>query len=111
MPAESVTAVETVTVYIVFSICPLVINTAWLPEQVERVQPGLIDVMFVVLIVVQSIFSFQLMVTLLSRTISVAPFIGMVELTVGAVLSIVTVFPAEGVSALLDESVALLWIV
>ena len=84
------------------------INTAWFPEQVESVQPGLFEVMFVVFTVEQSRFSLQLIVTLLFKVISVTPFAGMVELTVGVVLSIVTVFPVAGVSMLLEESVALL---
>ena len=83
-------------------------NTAWLPEQVESAHPGLSEVIFVALTVEQSTISFQLMVTVLFKVISVAPFAGIVVLTAGAVLSIVTVFPAAGVSMLLEESVALL---
>ena len=73
---------------------------------VESVQLGLVDVMLVVVTVVQFTFSDQLIVTLLFNATPVAPFVGTVELTVGAVLSTVTVLPAAGVSTLLDESVA-----
>lgn len=51
------------------------------------------------------------MVTGLFRVILAEASAGVVELTTGAVLSIVMVFPAEGVSTLDDESEALLWIV
>jgi len=78
----------------------------------ESVQPlPLLMVMFVVLTVVQFTFSDQLIVTIPFNATPVAPFTGTVELTVGAVLSTVTVLPAPGVSTLLDESVALLLIV
>ena len=60
---------------------------------------------------VNSTFSLKLTVTLLFNVIPVAPFVGTVELTEGAVLSIVIVLPVAGVSTLLEESVALLWIV
>lgn len=82
-----------------------------MPEHVESVQPPPLIVTFVVLTVAQFTFSDQLIVTLLFNEIFVAPFAGAVELTVGAVLSIVTVLPAAGVSTLLDESVARLLIV
>ena len=59
----------------------------------------------------QFTFSDQLIVTVLFNAIFVAPLAGIVELTVGAVLSMVTVLPATGVSTLLVESVALLLIV
>ena len=77
----------------------------------ESVQPlPLFMVMFVVT-VVQFTFSDQLIVTLLFNATPVVPFAGIVELTVGAVRSTVTVLPAPGVSTLLDESKALLFIV
>ena len=82
------------------------VNTAWLPEQVESVQPGLVDVIFVVLTVVQSTFSLQLMVTLLFKVTPVAPLVGTVVVTVGAVLSMVMVLPAPGISTLVFVSVA-----
>ena len=47
--------------------------------------------MFVVLTVVQFTFSDQLIVTLLFNATPVAPFAGTVELTVGAVVSTITV--------------------
>ena len=87
---------------------PLVVNTAWLPEHVDSVQPGLVEVIFVVLTVPQLTFSVQLIVTLLFKATPVEPFAGTVVVTVGAVLSMVTVLPAEGVSILLLVSVALL---
>jgi hypothetical protein len=92
------TAVVTFTLYVVESSCPLVRNIAWLPEQVDSNQPGLSDVTFVVLTVKQSIFSSQLMVTELLIVIPVAPSAGIVELTEGAVWSIVTDMPADGIS-------------
>ena len=67
------------------------VKTAWLPEQVEAAHPGLVEVIFVVLTVAQSMFSFQLMVTLLFKVTPVAPPVGMVELTEGAAVSTVTV--------------------
>lgn len=67
--------------------------------------------MFVVFTVAQSTFSFQFIVTFESGATSVAPFAGVVELTDGAVLSIVTVLPAPGVCTFDDVSVALLWMV
>jgi hypothetical protein len=89
----------------------LAVNTAWLFEQVESVKPlPLLMVIFVVLTVEQFTFSDQLIVTLLFKATPVAPLAGTVELTVGAVLSIVTVLPAVGVSTLLVESVARLFI-
>ena len=60
-------------------------------EHVESVQPGLVDVIFVVFTVVQFTFSDQLIVTLLFNAMPVAPFAGTVELTVGAVVSTITV--------------------
>ena len=60
-------------------------------KQVESVQPGLVDVMFVVLTVEQFTSSDQLIVTLLFNVTPVAPFAGNVELTVGAVVSTNTV--------------------
>ena len=69
------------------------VNTAWLPEQVENVQPGLVEVILVVLTVEQLISSSQLMVTLLLRVTPVAVSVGMVELTWGGVVS-----PPEGIS-------------
>jgi hypothetical protein len=75
----------------------------------ENVQPGLSDVIFVVLTVEQSTSSFQLIVTLPSNPTPVAPSEGFVDETPGAVLSTVTVLPAEGVSILPEASVALLW--
>jgi hypothetical protein len=110
-PAASCTAVVTFTVYVIYSPCPPVLNTAWLPEQDESVQTGLSDVMFVVFTVAQSTASSQLIVTLLFSATPVAPSAGVVEDTEGPAVSIVTVFPAEGVSTLLPESVALLWMV
>ena len=59
----------------------------------------------------QSIFSLQFTVTLLFIVIPIEPFSGAVLFTTGAVLSMVIVFPAEGVSALLPVSVARLCIV
>jgi hypothetical protein len=56
--------------------------------------------------VAQSTFSFQLIVTVLFKATPVAPSAGMVELTFGAVLSTVTVLPADGDSTLLEESIA-----
>ena len=94
--------------YVVNPACPLVVNTAWLPLQVDSVHPGLVEVIFVVLTVEQSMFSFQLMVTVLFKATPVAPFAGMVVLIAGPVLSTVTVLPAPGVSMLLEVSVALL---
>ena len=79
--------------------------------QVDNVHPGLDDVIFVVLTVVQSIFSLHVIVTLLSMATPVAPFAGAVEIIRGAVLSMVTELPADGASILPAESVALLWIV
>jgi hypothetical protein len=79
-------------------------------EHEENVHPGLVDVMFVVLTVAQSTFSFQLIVTLLFNAMPVAPLAGIVELTAGDVRSTVTVLPAAGVSTLADVSVARLLI-
>jgi hypothetical protein len=109
---ESLIPVAAVTVYTVTLVCPLVVNTAWFALHEALVHPttGLI-VTVVVETVVQSTISDQLMVTLLFKATAVAPFAGTVELTAGAVLSMVTVLPAAGVSTLLDESVALLLIV
>ena len=84
------------------------VNTAWLPEHVESVHPGLVEVIFVVLTVPQLIFSVQLIVTLLFKATPVAPFAGTGVVNVGAVLSMDTVLPAEGVSILVFVSVALL---
>jgi len=81
---------------------------AWLPEQVSSVHPGLSDDTFVVLTVEHLIFSFQLMVMLLFKVTFIAPSAGFVDITAGAVLSTVTVCPAEGVSILPSWSVALL---
>ena len=86
------------------------VNTAWLALQSNNVQLGLVEVILVVLIVEQSTFSFQFMITLLFKVTPVAPFAGIVVVMVGAVLSIVTVLPVPGISILLDVSVALLWI-
>jgi hypothetical protein len=82
---------------------------AWGPLQLSRVQPeaGLI-VIVVALTVVQSTFSFQVIVTLLFRATPVAPSAGTVVLTEGPDRSTVTVIPAPAASTLLDESVALL---
>jgi len=78
----------------------------------ESVHPlPLLIVILVVLTVVQSTFSFQLIVTLLFSATPVAPFAGTVELTDGPVLCTVTVLPAAGASTLVDESVARLLIV
>jgi hypothetical protein len=101
------TEVLTVTVYVVELACPLVVNTTWLPEQLESAHPPPSIVMVVVLTVVQSRFSLQLIVTLLLSVTPVAVLAGVVESTVGRVLSTVTVLPVAGVSVLLDESVAL----
>jgi hypothetical protein len=60
-------------------------------EHVENVQPGLVDVMFVVLTVAQFTFSLQVIVTALFSVIPVAPFTGTVLVTVGAVVSTITV--------------------
>jgi hypothetical protein len=110
-PAVSVTAVEIFTLYVVDTFCPLVLKTAWLPVQFESVHPGLFDVIFDVLTVPQLMFSSQIIVTLLSTATLIAPSNGDVELTDGAVLSTVTVFPVPGVSRLLAVSVALLRII
>ena len=61
--------------------------------------------------VVQFTFSDQLIVTVLFNATPVALLAGIVELTIGAVLSIVTELPAAGVSTLLDESAARLLII
>jgi hypothetical protein len=61
-------------------------------------------VMFAVLTVVQFTFSLHVIVTLLLTAIFDAPLTGAVALTVGAVLSIVTVLPVAGVSVLPDAS-------
>ena len=66
-------------------------NTAWLVEHVEKVHPGLSEVILVVFTVEQFTFSLQLIVTLLFNATLAAPFVGMVELTAGAVVSTVTV--------------------
>jgi hypothetical protein len=108
LPTVSVTAVVIVTLYPVEYAWPLVVNTAWLFKQLASDHPGLLDIMFVVFTVPQLTFSFQLIVTLLFNVTSVALSAGIVVFTVGAVLSMVTVLPAEGVSTVLDESVALL---
>lgn len=105
-PDISATAVVTFTLYVVASDWPLAANTAWLFEQLNNVHPGLSDVILAVFTDVQSMFSVQLIVTLLFSAIFVAPFAGIEEITEGAVLSTVTVIPAEGVSILLDESMA-----
>jgi hypothetical protein len=76
---------------------------------VERVHPPLLIVTFVVLTVAQFTFSFHVIVTALLSATEVALFAGIVELTEGAVLSIVIVFPAPGVSTLLDVSSARLF--
>jgi hypothetical protein len=60
----------------------------------------------VVLTVEQSTFSLHLMVISLFTVMPVDPFAGVVSDTEGAVLSTVTVFPADGVSTLPAESVA-----
>lgn len=109
LPFASVTPVVMVTEYAVKPACVLVVNTAWFPAHVESVQPGLVDVIFKVLTVAQFTFSDHVIVTLLFTATPVAPFAGIVELTAGAVLSIVTVFPAPSVSTLFDESVARLF--
>jgi hypothetical protein len=85
-----------------------VVNVACAPEQVENVHPGLSEVIVVVFTVVQSMFSLQLITTLLLSDTFAAASVGLVLVTVGAVLSRVTVMPAPGFSTLLDESVALL---
>jgi hypothetical protein len=89
----------------------LVEKTAWFVVHEESVHPGLVDVMFVVFTVPQSTFSLKEIDTLLLRVIPVAPFAGTVTVTDGAVLSIVTVLPAEGVSVFPAGSEALLWMV
>jgi len=89
----------------------VVVNTTWLALQLNSVHPGLVDVMFDVFTVEQSTLSFQLMMTLLFIATPIAPSAGFDVLTVGAVLSMVTVLPAPADSVLLDESVALLLIV
>ena len=107
MPAVSDTADETVTVYTVDPVWPLGVNTAWIAEQEVRVQPTDGKIVTVeVFTVVQSIFSDHVMVTLLLLMIPVAPSAGSVVVIAGAVLSTVTVLPPEGVSTMLDESVA-----
>jgi hypothetical protein len=111
LPAISVTAVLTVTAYVVDPFCELVENTAWLPEQPESDKLPEFIITFVVFTVAQSTFSFQFMTMSLFKATLVAPSGGKVEITAGADLSIVTVFPAEGVSILLEESVPRLWIV
>jgi len=108
LPATSATAAEIVTVYVVASSCRPVMKIACDPLQVKRAQPGLLDVIFVVFTVVQSMFSLQLMITLLLTVTSVVASAGTDEVTEGRVLSMVIVLPAVGVSILLDESVALL---
>jgi len=99
-------------VYAVVPAWPEGVNIAWLPLHDVLVHPaaGLI-VTDVVVTVVQSTVSDQLIVTVLFNATPVDPLAGIVELTVGAVLLTVTVLPAAGVSTLLDESVALLLIV
>ena len=111
LPAESVTAVVMFILYVVVSLCPLVVNIAWFVLQVRRVHPGLLDVILVVVTVAQSTFSSQLIMTLLLSETPVAPSVGVVELTLGPFLSTDTVLPAPGVSILSDVSVALLLIV
>ena len=68
-------------------------------------------VILAVLTVEQSTFSLQVIVALLFKATPAAPFVGTVLVIVGAVVSMVTVLPATGVSTLLDESVARLLMV
>lgn len=107
-PYASVTAVVTLMLYAVVPVWPLVVKTACAEEQLESVQPGLVEVIFVVLTVEQLTASFQLIVTVLFNATPDAPFVGTVEVTLGPVWSMVTALPAAGVSILLEESVALL---
>ena len=111
LPAGSLTAVVTVTLYTDASSCPFTVNIAWLALQLKSAQPGLSEVIFAILTVEQSTFSFQLIVTLLSMAAAGSPSAGVVFATAGAVLSTVTLLPAPGDSTLLAESVALLLIV
>ena len=93
---------------------PLVENTACIPEQLENAQPGLSEVILVVLTVAQSTLSLKLMVTLLSRSTPVAVSVGTVEVTESAIVSTVTVIPALPApppSSLADVSVARLLMV
>jgi hypothetical protein len=74
--------------------------------QLDNASPPPLIVILVVLTVVQFTFSDHVIVILLFNAIFVAVLTGTVELTVGAVLSMVTVLPAPGVSVLAEESVA-----
>ena len=72
-PDRSVTAIVTVTLYAAENVWPLVLNIAWLPLHVESVHPGLSEVIFVVLTVVQSTSSSHPIMTLLFKATLVVP--------------------------------------
>ena len=93
VPDTSLTPVDTVTMYAVLLCCPLVPNTAWLPEQDSNIQPSAFIVMFAMLTVPQFTFSFQLIVTLELSVTPVELFAGVVLITEGAAVTVKTPVP------------------
>lgn len=89
LPARSFTPVPTFTVYNVLAAVVVPLNTTLFPEQLVRVHVALgVIVTVVVVTVEQFIFSLKFIVTVVVGCATpVAPLAGIVELTVGEVVS------------------------